>query len=113
MWRNEQMANRNDNKTTYTKDMLIKMVSADCKRDRRIVREVYESIERHISELLSSADQDNDISIRLFEGIVFDGVYVPEHEKVNNLTGETIVAKAKISPKARITRSYCDKINAH
>ena len=107
------MANDDKNKSTYTKDMLIKKVAKDCKRDKKIVREVYESIEHSISELLSSANQDESISIRLFEGIVFNSIYVPEHEKVNNLTGDTIIAKAKIVPKVRVTRSYCDKVNAH
>ena len=57
-------------------------------------------------------NEDRNISVRLFEGIVLNGVYVPSHEKVNNLTGETIVTKSKIVPKAHITRTYCDKISS-
>lgn len=100
-------------KTTYTKNMLVKTISKECKRDKETVKDVYDAIENSVFSILSSADENSDVSIRLFEGIVFDGVYVPEHEKFNNLTGEMIVAKSKVVPKARITRTYCDKVNAN
>ena len=104
---------KNDSKkVTYTKDMLIKTVAKDCRIDRNTVKDVYESIEDSVSDALSSANEDSDVSVRLFEGIVLNGVYVPSHEKVNNLTGKTIITKSKIVPKAHITRTYCDKISS-
>lgn len=106
------MANNDSKKVTYTKDMLIKTVAKDCRIDRNTVKDVYESIEDSVSDALSSANEDRDVSIRLFEGIVLNGVYVPSHEKLNNLTGEMIVTKSKIVPKAHITRTYCDKISS-
>lgn len=105
------MAKNDSKKVTYTKDMLIKTVAKNCRIDRNTVKDVYESIEDSVSDALSSANEDSDVSVRLFEGIVLNGVYVPSHEKVNNLTGETIVTKSKIVPKAHITRTYCDKIS--
>lgn len=106
------MAKNDDKKVTYTKDMLIKAVAKDCRIDKNTVKGVYESLEENVSDALSLANEDRNISIRLFEGIVLNGVYVPSHEKVNNLTGETIVTKSKIVPKAHITRTYCDKISS-
>ena len=106
------MAKNDSKKVTYTKDMLIKTVAKDCRIDRNTVKDVYESIEDSVSDVLSSANEDNDVSVRLFEGIVLNGVYVPSHEKVNNLTGKTIITKSKIVPKAHITRTYCDKISS-
>lgn len=106
------MAKNDSKKVTYTKDMLIKTVAKNCRIDRNTVKDVYESIEDSVSDALSSANEDIDVSVRLFEGIVLNGVYVPSHEKVNNLTGETIVTKSKIVPKAHITRTYCDKISS-
>ena len=105
------MAKNDSKKVTYTKDMLIKTVAKDCRIDRNTVKDVYESIEDSVSDALSSANEDSDVSVRLFEGIVLNGVYVPSHEKVNNLTGKTIITKSKIVPKAHITRTYCDKIS--
>lgn len=106
------MAKNDSKKVTYTKDMLIKTVAKNCKIDRNTVKDVYESIEDSVSDALSSANEDSDVSVRLFEGIVLNGVYVPSHEKVNNLTGKTIITKSKIVPKAHITRTYCDKISS-
>ena len=106
------MAKNDSKKVTYTKDMLIKTVAKDCRIDRNTVKDLYESIEDSVSDALSSANEDSDVSVRLFEGIVLNGVYVPSHEKVNNLTGKTIITKSKIVPKAHITRTYCDKISS-
>ena len=106
------MAKNDSKKVTYTKDMLIKTVAKDCRIDRNTVKDVYESIEDSVSDALSSANEDSDVSVRLFEGIVLNGVYIPSHEKVNNLTGKTIITKSKIVPKAQITRTYCDKISS-
>lgn len=106
------MAKNDSKKVTYTKDMLIKTAAKDCRIDRNTVKDVYESIEDSVSDALSSANEDSDVSVRLFEGIVLNGVYVPSHEKVNNLTGKMIVTKSKIVPKAHITRTYCDKISS-
>ena len=106
------MAKNDSKKVTYTKDILIKTVAKDCRIDRNTVKDVYESIEDSVSDALSSANEDSDVSVRLFEGIVLNGVYVPSHEKVNNLTGKTIITKSKIVPKAHITRTYCDKISS-
>lgn len=105
------MANNDKNKRTYTKDMLVKDVSKECEKDKKTVREVYDALEDKVFNLLSSTNDEESVAVKLFEGIVLDSVYVPEHDKINNLTGETIIAKGKIKPKARITRSYCDKIN--
>lgn len=106
------MAKDDNKKVTYTKDMLVRTIAKDCKIDKNTVKSVYESLEKNVANALSSADENQNISVRLFEGIVLDGVYVPAHEKLNNLTGEMIVAKSKISPKAHITRTYCDKISS-
>lgn len=97
-------------RTTYTKEMLIKEIASRCSKDSKIVKEVYNSLEESVFDILSSASSDFDVSIRMFEGISFESAYVPEKTKVNNLTGETIIASSKIKPKANITRNYREKL---
>lgn len=97
-------------KTTYTKDMLIKRLSEECNKDIKTVRLIYNALEGDITSILSSANSNMDVSIRLFEGITINSSYIPQKTKVNNLTGKTMTTTSKIKPKARITRSYCDKI---
>lgn len=106
------MDNKNKIKNTYTKDMLINEISSECDKSKRLVKEIYDATEDKVFDILSSANENEDVSIRLFEGIVIDAIYIPEHEKINNLTGESIIAKSKIKPKAKITRSYCEKVSS-
>lgn len=107
------MKNQEKVKNTYTKEMLIKDIARTTKRDLRIVRTVYNTLEEKITELLSSADINTDVSIRLFEGITIDSTYISEKTKVNNLTGKTIVTLSKIKPKANITRNYREKLTSY
>lgn len=106
----DQLKPKKKNKITYTKDKIIKNIAKELNEDVDIVRNIYNSLEENIAKMLSSATADTDVSVRLFEGISIDGVFVPEHLKTNNLTGENIVAKEKIKPKANITRYYRDKV---
>lgn len=118
---NEKMESTEKSRVTYTKDMLIKDIARECFGDRNVVRSIYETLESRIFELLSSADESNDISIRLFEGISLHSTFVPERDKVNNLRsddshlvpGEVITVKSRIAPTARITRSYQKKLTEH
>ena len=100
-------------KNTYTKDMLIRKISDVCGKDLTTIRTIYNALEEITASLLSSANPNTDISIRLFEGITLDSTYIPEKTKVNNLTGKTIVTTSKIKPKANITRTYCNKLTAN
>lgn len=97
---------------TFTRDMIIKSVARRCNESVFVVRDVYRALEEELLEMLSSANKEKNVSVKLFEGINIKSVYVPEKKKVNNLTGKVIRTIEKIKPKANITRSYCEKISA-
>ena len=97
-------------KNTYTKEMLIKNIAEDSSKNISTVRAIYNALEKIITNLLSSATSNTDISIRLFEGISIDSTFVPEKTKVNNLTGKVITSASKIKPKTNITRNYREKL---
>ena len=78
---------------------------------KSVVKNIYSLLENIIFSSLASVNSEQDICIRLFEGISLDGVYIPEQTKQNNLTGKMSVVESKIKPKFNITRSYCDKLN--
>lgn len=107
------MESQDKTKVTYTKDMLIKRISNECHIDPKTVRKIYNALEDDIVDILSDANMDTDVVIRLFEGITLNSTFVPEENKINNLTGELITSKSKIRPKANITRYYRDKITNH
>lgn len=93
------------------KENLIRDVAKQTNNNISDVKLVYNTLENLIFNILSSVNENEDICIRLFEGISLDGKYVPEKTKQNNLTGETHFVESKIKPKFNITRSYCEKLN--
>lgn len=92
------------------KEQFIKMIVKKSGIDCNIVRKLYSTIENEIKDLLSKADANQDIYIKIFTGIALHSKFVPEKEWKNNLTGEMITTKNKIKVKADITKEYCEKL---
>ena len=95
----------------FTKENIIKDIAKQTNQNISNVREVYNALEKDVFDILSSVDEEKDVSIKLFEGISLNGTYVPKSEKKNNLTGKVSFVESKIKPKFNITRSYCEKLN--
>lgn len=100
-------------KIKITKETLIRDIAKQTNKSVSDVKDIYNTLEKTIFDILSSVDTNGDVTIRLFEGISLDGIYVPEKTKRNNLTGKTNVVESKIKPKFAITRSYCEKLNSN
>ena len=98
-------------KVIQTKEKLIKEIAKQTDKSVSDVRVFYNSLENIIFNTLSSVDEEQDVCIRLFEGISLNGSYACEKTKTNNLTGEVKLVKSKIKPKFYITRNYCEKLN--
>lgn len=94
-----------------TKDSLIRNIARNSKQTINNAKDFYDTLESIIFDTLSSVNENQDVCIRLFEGISLDGIYIPEKTKKNNLTGEVGLVESKIKPKFNITRSYCEKLN--
>lgn len=94
-----------------TKENLIKDIAKQTNKNISEVKDVYNTLEDYIFNILSTVDKNQDVCIKLFEGISLDGNYVSEKTKKNNLTGEISFVDGKIKPKFKITRSYCEKLN--
>ena len=100
-------------KIKITKETLIKDIAKQTNQNIGDVKDIYNALEQTIFDILSSVETNGDISIRLFEGISLDGVYISEKTKKNNLTGKVNLVESKIKPKFNITRSYCEKLNSN
>ena len=98
-------------KIKITKETLIKDIAKQTNKSVNDVKDVYNTLEKTIFDILSSVCVNGDVSIRLFEGISLDGIFISEKTKQNNLTGKTSLVESKIKPKFNITRSYCEKLN--
>lgn len=98
-----------DKKGNVSQKKLSRLIKSS--NTKMVVKDIYDILESSIFEYLSSVDEEQDVCIKLFEGISLDGTYVEEKTKKNNLTGKVNLVPSKIKPKFNITRSYCDKLN--
>lgn len=98
-----------DKKGNVSQKKLSRLIKSS--NTKMVVKDIYDILESSIFEHLSSVDEEQDVCIKLFEGISLDGTYVEEKTKKNNLTGKVNLVPSKIKPKFNITRSYCDKLN--
>lgn len=106
------MSTKKKNIKTTNKEQLIRAIAETTHTRVDVVKGVYNSLENKIKNLLSETTETQDVVIRLFEGISIDSKFIPEKEKINNLNNQKIVIASKIKPKANITRSYIEKLNA-
>ena len=94
-----------------TKENLIRMIAKQTNNSMVDTKDFYNTFENIIFNILSSVNEEQDMCIKLFEGISLNGIYVEEKTKRNNLTGKTNFVPSKIKPKFNITRAYCEKLN--
>ena len=94
-----------------TKESLIRNIARKSNQKISDTKDFYDTLESIIFDTLSSVNENQDVCIRLFEGIILDSIYIPEKTEKNNLTGEVGLVESKIKPKFNITRSYCEKLN--
>ena len=94
-----------------TKENLIREIAKQTDKNIYDIRNFYNALESVVFDSLRSVDEEQDVCIKLFEGVSLDGKYVPEKTKKSNLTGKIGFVESKIKPKFKITRSYCEKLN--
>ena len=100
------------NQIKITKLSIIKKIAKRTDIPVYEIKKVYDAFEDIIFDTLSSTDEENDVCLKLFEGINLNGIFMSEKTKKNNLTGEVKLVESKIKPKFNITRSYCEKLNS-
>lgn len=98
-------------KKIITKEQMIKGIVKESKVDLNSVRLAYNCLESKIKKLLSETSYEQNVKIKLFEGITVEGTYVPQSVKINNLTGKKETYAAKIRPSIKVSRRYCEKLN--
>lgn len=107
------MENLEKNHVVFTKERMVKKISAKTGKSFDHVRKIYNALEESLMDVLSGADKDTDVTVKLCEGISINSEYMPEKDKLNNLTGKKIKTKEKIKCKASVTQNYCEKLLAY
>lgn len=75
------------------------------------VTAVLNSLEKNVFDILSSASQDADVQVKLFDGLSIESKYSESKTKRNNLTGETITVPERLNVSGRIIRLLEKKVN--
>lgn len=75
------------------------------------VSAVLNSLEKNVSDMLSSASKDVDVQVRLFDGLIMESKHSESKTKKDNFTGETITIPERLNVSGRITRLFEKKIN--
>ena len=94
-----------------TRDSLIKTISKKTMVNVEYIKEFFDALEDTIVEHLSSVEEDNDVVIKLFNGISLKGVFVPEHKIRNNNVSTNDTVPSKIKPRFNITKTYIERLN--
>lgn len=94
-----------------TKEQMIKLLAEELNLKTKSIKPIYNSLENKLRYLLSEANENQNVSVRLFEGISFNSQFIPKRQKLDNFTGKKTFYESKIKPKAVITRRYGEKLN--
>lgn len=70
------------------------------------VERVYDSIEETTMKLLSSADEDRDVFIRLFNGVILSATFSPIKKRNSPALGGEIIIQPKLKFKASFTQYF-------
>ena len=95
---------------TFTRDDLVNMISGETGVSQNFARSIYDTMEEKVRFMLSQANENEDVKLKLFEGIALECKFIPEKVRKNNLTGEIITAKSKRKVKGKITKNYLGKL---
>lgn len=95
----------------FFSDILDFMSKMSEQRKSYLANLVVDVIAETVYKSLAQANEQESIKISLFDGMDVEATYVPQKEKRNNLTGETIIVASKIKPKATFTRTCIDKLS--
>lgn len=105
------MVKKKVNTKKITRESLIKSVAKATMVNSEIVREFFDELEDLIFEHLSSVNENENVAIKLFNGMTLNGVFVPEHKIRNNNVSENDTVPSKIKPRFNITKHYIEKLN--
>jgi hypothetical protein len=77
---------------------------------RPVANVFYCAFQDYIYSILDTVDEDNEVTIKLFDGLYLHAKMLPPEKRRNNLTGKTIITKRKIKITMTATRYYKESL---
>ncbi len=96
--------------TEFKQEDVISLVKAKSGYFKSDLRKVFAAMEESIIEIMSHAEVDNPIEIKLFPGFILQATKEPNRPAKDPRTGEMIIAREKIRPHVKLRKTFQWKI---
>lgn len=96
---------------TISREDLIKYLAKECKYYQSAVREVWDKTEEYIYDTLANLPEDEDIVIKLFNGIRIEASVDPAKEKFVFYKGKNYTVSENVKMKIKFSRYAKEKVN--
>ena len=90
----------------FKREDVITLVSAKSGYFKTDLRKVFTALDDALIDILATAQLDDPVEIRLFDGFYLTARREPERPATDPRTGENITAREKIKPHVRLSKSY-------
>lgn len=90
----------------FKREDLITVVHEKSGYYKKDLRKVLSALEEAIIAIMATAEVDDPVEIRLFDGFYVQAKREPERPATDPRTGKSIIAREKIKPNVNIRRSF-------
>lgn len=94
-----------------SREDLIKYIAKECKYYQSAVRDVWDKTEEYIYDTLANLPEDEDIVIKLFNGIRIEANVDPAKEKFVFYKGKNYTVSENVKMKIKFSRYAKEKVN--
>lgn len=98
-------------KVVISREDLIKHVARTCKQYQSSVREVWDATEEYIYTSIASLPEDEELVIKLFNGIRIEAEVEPSKDKQVPYAGRSYEISEQVKFKVKFSRYIKEKIN--
>lgn len=90
----------------FKQEDVITLVKAKSGYYKTDLRKVFAALNEALIDILATAQLDDPVEIKLFDGFVLQAKREPKRPATDPRTGEDIMAREKIKPNVKIKKSY-------
>ena len=95
---------------TITRENMIDLLSEKSGYYKKDIRVLLQCMDEVVFEQLSQADDDNDVSVQLVQGIKASTHIVPERQRVDPRNQQPVTVKATVKPACKFSEDYRIKL---
>ena len=94
----------------YKKKEFIRLVAEESGYYQNAIKDIFDGVEAVLERLMSEANSEDQLEVKIFEGLTVGTKYYPAKKAMNPKTGEKITTDEHIYPVAKYTQAYQNKI---